>query len=139
MALDLNSLKRNLQREDSGDWVDFPDWDGVAFNVSSLSLPEYQAAHSRMLKRLVKAYKGQPIPERIMLKETGTLLAEHILHNWRGMIQPYTPEAAQSYLTNPEYSDLIGAVSWCANKIGEVDAKFVEDTAKNSAAPSATS
>jgi hypothetical protein len=138
LALDLNSIKRDFKREDEGDWVDYPDWEGVRFKVRSFSFPPYQAAHTRMLRRLSKEAKGKPIPERALLVEQGALIADHLLSGWEGMVQPYAVDTARAYLTDPEFAELIGAVTWCCNKLAETNAKFVEDTEKNSAAPSAT-
>lgn len=140
----LASLKADLKREAEGDWVAFPDWPGVEFNVSSLHLPAYQAARDDLLMRVARqASQAKPKPGEAasakldMKVELGKLYAEHLLHGWRGLDVDYSPERARDVLGDPEYRNVVAAVEWCAGKISEVNVEFVEAEAKNSAKPSA--
>lgn len=138
MTVKLSSVKADLAREAKGDWIDYPDWPGVAFKVSSLLLPAYRVERDLLGQRLARQYKGKPIPPDIMTSEVGKLFSKHILHEWRGFDETYTKEVAAERLADPEYRALVGAIEWCAAKIADVDVDFVEDAAKNSAKPSGT-
>jgi hypothetical protein len=136
MTIKLSSLKADLQREEKGDWIEYPDWPGVEFNVSSLHLPAYTIARDLVLQRLARVYKGKPTPRDVITAEMGKLYAKHILHGWRGLDVAYSRDKADEILPDPEYRNIVAAVEWCAAKVSDVDLEFVEEAGKNSAAPS---
>ncbi|MDI6026716.1 hypothetical protein QBK99_10990 [Corticibacterium sp. UT-5YL-CI-8] len=138
MTIKLSSLKADLAREAKGDWIEFPDWPGVEFNVSSLLLPAYTTARDLLMQRLTRQSKGKPIARDLMTSEIGKLYAKHILHGWRGLDVEYSPDAAAETLADPEYRAVVAAVEWCASKVSDIDIQFVEDAGKNSDKPSAT-
>lgn len=131
MTVKLSSLKADLERETTGDWVSFPDWPGVDFNVSSLHLPAYQTARDILFKRLQKTYKGSPIPQAVMTTEMGKLYAKHILHDWRGLDVEYSQQSAAEILADPAYRNIVAAIEFCAGTISATDIEFVEEAAKN--------
>lgn len=135
MAIKLSSLRVNLQREEKGDWVAYPDWPGVEFNVSSMNLPAFAAARATEIQRLSLVHKNQ-IPPDVMTATIGRLLNDHILHGWRGLDVEYTPEVASEVMSDPSYRQVINAVIWCSQQLSEIDVKFVEDEVKNSEKPS---
>lgn len=118
MTIKLASLKADLAREEAGDWVEYSEWPGVAFNVSSLHKPAYVTARDLLVQRTAKSKAPADLAK--VAAEFGRLYAEHILHNWRGLDEEYTLEKAKTCLTDPAYRDLVAAVEWCAAKIGEV-------------------
>jgi len=131
MTVKLLSLKADLAREEKGDWVPFPDWPGVEFNVSSLHLPSFTTARDLLYRRLGKQHKGGTIPPRILTVEMGKLYARHILHGWRGLDVDYSPEVASEIMSDPEYRNVIAAVEYCAGTMSATDIEFVEDEVKN--------
>lgn len=137
MTVKLSSLKANLDRETKGDWIDFPDWEGVSFNVSSLNLPAYTTKRDLLLQRLQRKYKRKPVPKDVLNAELGRLYAEHILHGWRGLDVEYSPTVALETLTDPEYRNVVAAVEYCAAQVSAIDVEFVEEEAGNSEPPSA--
>jgi hypothetical protein len=138
MTVKLSSVKADLAREAKGDWVDFPDWPGVAFKVSSLLLPAYRIDRDLLGQRLARQHKGKPIPPDVLTTEVGKLYQKHILHDWRGFDQAYSKELAGEMLVDPEYRAIVSAIEWCAAKIADIDVEFIEDAAKNSERPSET-
>lgn len=138
MTVKLSSLKADLAREEKGDWIEYPDWPGVEFNVSSLHLPTYQVARDLLFKRLAKQFKKASVPASVMTTELGKLYAKHILHGWRGLDVVYSAEVATEILSDPEYRNVVAAVEYCASTVSETDVEFVEDEVKNSEKPSAT-
>ncbi|MCO5071142.1 MAG: hypothetical protein M9944_08050 [Rhizobiaceae bacterium] len=137
MTIKLASLKVDLQREKTGDWIAYPELPGVEFKVSSLHLSEFVNARNALNKRLAKSYKGVDVPESVRLPELGKLLAKYILHDWRGFDEDYTPEKAYEYLSDWAGRDVTSAVLYCASVIGQSDAEFVEDAGKKSGQGSA--
>lgn len=130
----LASLKADLTREKKGDWVAYPNWPGVEFNVSSIHLPEFTTARSLMFQRLQLVYKNN-IPDDVMTGEMGGLLDKHILHDWRGLDVKYTAQTATDVMTDASYREVISAVQWCANELGRVEVQFTEAEVKNSEKP----
>lgn len=136
MTVKLSSLKADLAREEKGDWIEYPDWPGVEFNVSSLHLPAYLTAREILFQRLARQYKKKPAPSAVVSLEIGKLYAKHILHGWRGLDVTYTPEVATETLSDPEYRNVVAAIEYCAGKVSETDVEFVEEEVKNSEKPS---
>jgi hypothetical protein len=131
MTVKLSSLKADIKREREGDWVKYPDFEGVEFHVRAITTPEYQTRVQREAVRLATKYgeEGAPIDEsaRIM----GKILAEELLLGWKGFDAEYTPEYAQDILSDPAYRDMRQAVEWCATRLARTKVEFVEEASKN--------
>lgn len=137
MAVKLSSLKTNAAIEAKGIWQDYPDWPGVAFLVSPITLEAYQTARDSELSRLSAEYSDGKVPQRVMSEFLGALAAKHLLHGWRGFDEEYGAPKAYEMLTDHEYRNVVSAVLWCADKVARPKLEFVENEAKNSDAPSA--
>lgn len=135
--IQLSSLRVDLSREKNGDWVPYPLWKGVRFNVSALTLPVYETARVLMFKRLRQVYPDGPIPREVLSVELGKLYHEHILHGWEGLDVEYSRETAKEVLSDPTYREVVQAVEFCATKLTEVDPKFVKVEEGNSSPLSA--
>lgn len=131
MTIKLSSLRADLAREAKGDWVDYPDWPGVRFKVSSLYTPSYVVARDVLLGRLARVNKGKPPKTDALTTEMGVLYAEHILHDWDGLDEAYSPERAREVLCDPAFREVTRAVEWCAQQVGTVEAEFLEDARPN--------
>lgn len=129
--LKLSSIKANLEKQYQAEWVDFPAWPGVRFNVCSVRLPAYHDAKDAAAKKLAKKYKGGKIPDDELRAIDGALLCSHLLHGWDGIDQEYSPEQAEVLLCDLEFSALYDAAMWCAISRASVDAEYVEDVIKN--------
>lgn len=144
----LDSIKADLKKQHAGEWVPYDPWPGVSFCVSTFSSPAFRHASELAAKRLAKedmVRDDSELPletwsarDLKLHRQNGELLAEHILHGWRGIDQEYTPELALERLTDPEYEALSLAVTACARKLARVNARFMEQAEKNSGVPSAT-
>lgn len=134
MTIKLSSLKADLAQDAAGEWIEFPDWPGVAFKVSSIQLPAYVAARSMMLQK--QSRRGGVLLDEAS-PDFGKLYARHLLHDWRGLDEAYSPAKAEAVLTDPEYRAVTQAVAWCATQAAAVDAEVAEDMEKNSPPPSA--
>jgi hypothetical protein len=133
----LASLKADTQREIEGEWIPYPKWEGVRFNVSSLHSPAYETARDLLLQQFAKKYQGAPVPPVERDVEFGKLYCRHILHGWDGLDVEYSSEVALETLSDPEYRDVVTAVEYCAGQVAKREVEFVEVAIKNSARPSA--
>lgn len=136
MTVKLESLKADLAKEAAGDWIDYPDWPGVAFNVRSLNAPAYATARDIMIQRMRRKYPRKAPPTDEMITEAGKLYCKHILFGWRGLDVEYTPEKALEVMTDPAYRAVVAAVEWCGNQVAQLDVEFVEDATPKSERPS---
>ena len=137
-TVSLRGLRVDTSREAKGDWIASPDIPGVEFKVSSLHLPAFQVALQQAEQRLARQAKGGPVSPADRTPEVGKLLHKHILHDWRGFDEPYSPETAYSMMSDYEGRDFIAAVQNCAALISLRDVQYVEDAGPNSSRPSAT-
>lgn len=139
MTVKLDSIASDIDREQEGDWIDYPDWPGVKFHVRSLNYPPYKIAREMLLQKLIRRHKGKPLPADVLTVEHGKLYADHILLGWGGFDVAWSTDVARQNLTDPKHRKLVAAVEWCASQVGELEVEFIEDAEKNSAQPSATS
>ncbi len=121
MTIKLASLKADLDREEKGDWIDYPDWPGVSFLVSSLQKPAYVTARDMMMQRFARQYKGKPVPRDVLLLCPDRRMARRILHDLPTSSRVYglagellsSAEAGRHHLVlaSPEASLVSGAGS----------------------------
>lgn len=138
MTVKLSSLRRDSARERDGEWQDAPGIPGVRLKVRSISFPPYTAARDELMQKLRRQHGAKPIPQDILIGELGSLYAEHILLDWDGFDEKWTPDLANEMLSDPLCSDLISAVEMAAGIVGQAKIEFLDGAIKNSAAPSAT-
>jgi hypothetical protein len=141
--LKLSSLKRDLQKENEGDWVPVADWPGVCLKVRSIASKDYQVAREMLVTKLTRSLGRLPTsPE--MEPMLGKLVAAHLLRGWKGIAgddeKPlaYDPKVAVDMLADPAYRELEQQVILAASRIGDRDVEFVTDATKNSEQPSGT-
>ncbi len=137
MAVKISSLRSDSAAEAKGIWQDYPEWPGVSFLVSPVTLEAYQTARDVELSRLSAEYSDGKVPQSIMSGFLGALASKHLLHGWKGFDVEYTPTVAHEMLTDPEYRALVAGVIWCADKVSRPKLEFVEKEVKNSGKPSA--
>lgn len=130
----LNSL---LSGEDA-EWVEIDEVPGAKLHVRPIDYPPYTKARQVLIQRWVRAYKKEPIPEKVQVPALGALYAEHLLLGWEGFDVPYSPEAAESRLSDWAWRKFVRIVEAAAASLTVVNAETVEDAGKNSGQPSAT-
>lgn len=132
MTIKLSSVKVDLVAETKGEWVDSDELFGVRFKVSALNLPAFIAARSNVYNRLLRQYKkAEDIPAGVLSSEMGLLFAQHILHDWEGFDEPYTPDRAAALLSDPQFRPLVAAVQSASSKVGAPDIEYIEEEVKN--------
>jgi hypothetical protein len=143
MSLKVSSIKRDLAKEDEGEWISIPEWAGVRFKVRSIASRDYQIAREMLLQKLGRQMGRSPTtPE--MEPALGKLVARHLLRGWEGIAGDdespveYSPAQAIEYLCDPSMRELEQQVIWASTRVGEREVEFTADAVKNSAVPSAT-
>jgi hypothetical protein len=66
----------------------------------------------------------------ILVRDT-SLLDWRGIENGDGQPEPYSKEAANKYLTDPQYEAFVWACVWAANTVAEQGQAEIEDDAKN--------
>lgn len=127
MTIILSSLMIDAARENDGDWVSYPSWEGVRFRVRSTNYAPYKADLQARQTEAARRYpKG--IPDAVTLSLMGELVAEHLLIGWEGFDVEYSPETALEMLGNPELRTIVGAVLQCAESLTIPKIRFVDPT-----------
>lgn len=139
MTIKISSVLANVELEKTGEYIDIPEWPGVSLGVRSLELPAYKIALDVLVGRLSRKYRNKSVPPVERDAEVGKLLAKHILFGWKGFSEPYSEEFATEILGSPEGRNLVKQTLWAASQVGESEIEFIEESAKNSPTPSATS
>lgn len=127
MAVILSSLMINADREMNGDWVPFPAWEGVRFRVRSTNYAPYKAAlKAKQTEAALRYPKG--VPDAVTMAMMGELVAEHLLLEWQGFDVDYSPNAAMTMLSNPEFRTITGAILQCAETLTIPNIRFTAPT-----------
>jgi hypothetical protein len=127
MTVKFNSLKSDIAKEQTGDWVECPDLPGVSFKVRSFNHPPYRVARDLLVQRMARRNGKKAAPPEEMESAFGKLYAEHILLDWAGFDTPYSPEAAREALSDPAYRDLRRYVESAAAQVGQSEVEFTEE------------
>lgn len=129
----LSSLRRNLQAENDGEWIDAEDFPGtdIAWLVRSINYPPYVKARDAANIRLRNKFKKSKIPEEAEAEVFGGLIVEHLLLGWRGLDEEFSKDAALQELTTVEGSPARNSIFLAATKVGVSEVEFVEDAEKN--------
>lgn len=132
MAINLESIKRNVDAEQKGEWKDSFMLPGVKYKVRSLNNPDYRRARQHYERRVQLKFGANPVNPEWQDREFGKLVAAHLLVDWDGFEQQCTPELAQEVLSDPGYRDMVNDVVGCARSVGDADLEATEEDAKNS-------
>lgn len=138
MAVKLSSLRVDRQRENEGEWVEFPEHidtdtgEVPALKVRGTGYGPFQTAMSIEQGRWARIYGATPVPVDVQHSSNGRLYADHILLEWRGFSETYDPEFAKTWLTDPESRPVHVLIRSAMSRVGQVEAEFIKDAAKNS-------
>lgn len=131
MTVKLTSLAADLKKEAEGDFIDIPELPGVALKVRSLQTSAYAVARDVMTQKHRRKHQGKPVPPAEFSRDFGKLAADHLLVDWKGFDQPYSPELARELLTDESFRQLLNYTVWAAAKVGEAEIEFIEEAEKN--------
>jgi len=138
--LKLQSLRADTAKENDGDWRDLPDLPGVYIKVRSIHYGPFTIARNLATQKLSRKYgRGKIIPPEVDAEVSGELIADHLLLDWRGLDEPYSPETARRVLTDYGFREFAAMILTASTEIGRAETEFVEDARGNSAPLSAGS
>lgn len=124
----------SLRKETDGEWIAAQDLEGVEFKVRPLHHGPFVMALQLATSRLMRRYPGDKrAPPEETERLNGELYAEHLLLDWKGFDEPYSPDLARRLLTDPGYQVLRNEVRFAAQVASRAQAEFVEVAAGNSA------
>ena len=127
MAVKLSSLASDTDKEQGGDWVEIPELPGVSFKVRSFNFPAYRVARDLLLQRMARKNGRKPANQDESEVEFGKLYSAHILLDWQGFDEAYSPEKAREYLTDPAFRDLRRHLEYAASQVGASEVEFIEE------------
>lgn len=127
----------SLLAGDDAEWVDIDEIPGARLLVRPLDYPPYTKARQHLVQRWIRAYKKEPVPEKVTVTGFGALYAEHILLGWEGFDVAYSAAEAEARLGSWEWRKLTRLVENAASGLTSVNAETVEEAGKNSGQPSA--
>lgn len=133
LQVKLDSLKSDLVKESEGEWIDIPDWPGVAFFSRAFTYGPYTDERDEEWPKVKAGFAGSPVPQKVRQAFFGKLYAKHLLLNWRGLDTPYTPELAAQLLPDEEWRKVYAAAEYVASKVGDRAVEYVGAAEKNSA------
>jgi len=136
MAVKFASLRRDLKKQNDGDWVPLPELmdpktsEIPEFRVRGFNYGPFQMARSALIAKLSNR-RGPSDPVKTHADE-GRLMAQHILLDWRGAAEPYSDRLALEMLTDYA-SPIQDYVRRCALEVAEVETEYTTDAEGNSA------
>ena len=127
MLIKLKSLMIDADAQQNGGWVESITWPNVAYRVKSTKLEPFEEARETSRRRLMQRHENK-IPDEVAVASLGSLLARHLLLDWKGFDIPYSPEAAADILGDAAFGQLIDDVLHAANRVGLPKIEFAEET-----------
>lgn len=128
MTVKLSSLAVAVNND--GDWETCPTIPNVSFKVRSISYPAFAIARDQLMQRMKRKH-GDSVPPDVSSAALGRLCAEHLLLDWKGFDEAFSKERAMEVLTDPGYSEVVGAVIQASVAASTAKIEYVEDSAKN--------
>lgn len=135
----FSDIKIDSTKHDNADWVDnIPEFQGVRFKVRAAENNDWRKLRQVLVDAIPRKHKvgGRLRPEdqdrliAILLRDT-SLVDWDGLENDDGTPLAYSREAADKFLTEPDFGKFREAVMYAANIVSEQYASDVEDIAKN--------
>lgn len=131
MAVKLQSVASDLEKESNGDIQPSTLYPGVVYRVRSVHYEPYATARDLALQALARQYVETPIPREASVNTAGRLLADHLLLGWSGFDEAYTPDVASRTLTNPAFRELVADIELACRKAGKKQLEFETNLVKN--------
>jgi hypothetical protein len=132
MTIKLKSLAADLKKKAEGEWRDIPDLPGVRVNVRALNYMPYRTDRDAMNLRHGKQYPDGRVPDDVMAREFGSIVAEHLLLDWEGFDVPYSADVALETLTDEAFSSTLTMyIVAAAARVGEARVEFEDRAVKN--------
>jgi len=143
--MDIKKVKVNSEAIDAGEWVkDLPEMDDLEVRVRGLNNADYENLQQKLILNVPFKRRRRGMQKEDRERIQNQCLIETVLYDWRnltdgGTAVPYSKEAAEKYIADPDYRAFRDAVIYAASIVGESKDEEDDATEKNSDARSATS
>lgn len=138
MTIKLASLQTTPEQDNEGEWVDAPSLPGIRFRVRPLDYPPFRIGNDHLQQRLARKHGRNPVPPKELMPALGALVAKHLLLGWDGFDEPYSSDEVAEMLADFSWRRLVSEIQLASASVMDKSVEFIEDAAKNSEAPSAT-
>lgn len=138
--VDVNNFKRDVQRSEGGEWVgELPAMGSLRLKVRGIGSKLYTAKQARLARAVPKSdrdSRGNVNPE-MARRILGEAMHTTILLDWDGITDggkpiKYSDELAMKWLTDPEFSPFLEAVTYAAQVVENGNSDVTAAAVKNS-------
>lgn len=134
----LSERKIDPKKKEEGAWVDnIPEWQGLRLKVRGIGNRDWNNLFTKLVNAVPRKRRMNGLDSEDRDRINGICLRDTCLLDWKGVEgddgkpEPYSKEAANKYLTNPEYELFRDAVLWSASVVAEQGQDQIEDDAGN--------
>ena len=134
----LSDRKIDLQKREEGAWVkDIPEWMDLELKVRGSGNKDWARMEQKLIAAVPRQRRVNGLEAEDRLRINGILIRDCSLLDWRGIEngdgqpEPYSREAANKYLTDPQYEQFVWACVWAATTVAEQGKEETEADAKN--------
>jgi hypothetical protein len=134
----LSERKINVQAREDGAWVkDIPEFLDVELKVRGVGNKDWARMEQKLIAAVPRQRRVNGLEPEDRLRINGILIRDCSLLDWKGIEngndepEPYSKEAANKYLTDPQYEAFVWACMWAANTVAEQRQEEIEQDAKN--------
>lgn len=131
----LSAVKRNIQAETEGVWIDLPDIEqDIDFRIISADNEGYNDFVFKKVRQYKEQNKSKFVPERVLnaIMREGT--AKHLVIDWRGegtKNEPFDRDQVVAIFTDPAYSLLADYVHDQTSKAATFRKEMLDEAVKN--------
>jgi len=134
----LSDRKIDLQKREQGAWVsDIPEFMDLELKVRGSGNKDWARMEQKLIAAVPRQRRVNGLEPEDRLRINAILVRDCSLLDWRGIengdgaAEPYSKEAANKYLTDPQYEAFVWACVWAANVVAEQGQAEIEDDSKN--------
>jgi hypothetical protein len=135
MSIKLTTLKRDIKRQNEGDWIPIPELTDAGtgevpeFLVRGNNYGPYQLARQQVMQKFMRRGQVLPPPD-VSHRDYGKCVAQHLLLDWRNVAEPFSRELAQELICDPA-SPMQDYVLRCSFEVAEVEQEFTKEASGN--------
>jgi len=134
----LSDRKIDLKKREEGDWVkDIPEFGDLELKVRGVGNKDWARMEQKLIAAVPRQRRVNGLEAEDRRRINAILIRETSLLDWRGMEngngepEPYSKEAANKYLTDPELESFVWACMHAATVVSEQRQEEIEQDAKN--------
>jgi len=134
----LSDRRINVQAREEGAWVkDIPEFLDVELKVRGVGNKDWARMEQKLIAAVPRQRRVNGLEPQDRLRINGILIRDTSLLDWKGIEngngepELYSKEAANKYLTDPEFEAFVWACLWAANTVADQRQEEIEQDAKN--------